>query len=118
MSAKIPAADRAKFIEVLALEVTKPIDPETLADIGRLILRSAATHGRYAVEECNRELSASEVSLHNASCERLARYANRLGVTLTLGGDPRGYTVKLMTPKSGKYNTWGGAEDGWGVPTS
>lgn len=42
--------------------------------------------------------------------------AESLGVTLELGGDPRGYTVKLMTPKSGRYNTWGGAECGWGVP--
>ena len=32
------------------------------------------------------------------------------------GGDPRGYCTKLRL-KSGRYNTWGGAEDGWGVPT-
>lgn len=32
-----------------------------------------------------------------------------------LGGDPRGYTVKVLL-RNGKYNTWGGAEDGWGVP--
>jgi len=32
-----------------------------------------------------------------------------------LGGDPRGYTVKVRL-KNGRYNTWGGAEDGWGVP--
>ena len=47
---------------------------------------------------------------------RLHALAAEIGVTLSLGGDPRGFTVKLMTPKSGKYNSWGGAEDGWGVP--
>jgi hypothetical protein len=32
-----------------------------------------------------------------------------------IDGDPRGYVVKLML-KSGAYNTFGGAESGWGVP--
>ena len=33
-----------------------------------------------------------------------------------VGGDPRGYTLKLRLP-SGKGNTWGGDECGWGVPS-
>jgi hypothetical protein len=31
------------------------------------------------------------------------------------GGDPRGYTVKVHLPNHA-YNTWGGAESGYGVP--
>jgi hypothetical protein len=30
-----------------------------------------------------------------------------------VGGDPRGYCLKITLP-DGNYNTWGGAEDGWG----
>lgn len=37
------------------------------------------------------------------------------GFTPILGGDPRGFTVKLLFP-SGIYNTWGGKESGYGVP--
>lgn len=42
---------------------------------------------------------------------------SELGLVPDFGGDPRGYTVKVKLP-SGRYNTWGGKEDGWGVPTS
>lgn len=31
-----------------------------------------------------------------------------------VGGDPRGYCLKIGLP-DGSYNTWGGAEEGWGV---
>lgn len=35
---------------------------------------------------------------------------------IRLDGDPRGFTVKLFLA-SGKWNSWGGAEAGYGVPT-
>lgn len=35
------------------------------------------------------------------------------GVTFTTQGDPRGNPVSLLTPKTGRYNTMGGAESGW-----
>ena len=37
------------------------------------------------------------------------------GFTALTGGDPRGYTTKLIVP-SGAHNTMGGREDGIGVP--
>jgi len=37
------------------------------------------------------------------------------GWRVTFGGDPRGYTVKLHVPGEPRGNTWGGAEEGWGV---
>lgn len=42
-------------------------------------------------------------------------YLEKQGVVPDFGGDPRGYTVKLLLP-DGSYNTWGGFECGWGVP--
>jgi hypothetical protein len=37
------------------------------------------------------------------------------GISFTAGGDPRGSCFYIKTPKSGKHNTWGGAESGWAV---
>ena len=34
-------------------------------------------------------------------------------LSLLLGGDPRGYTVKVLGLPT--YNTWGGVEEGFGV---
>lgn len=45
---------------------------------------------------------------------KLQAIADRYGATVKLGGDPRGYVVKLILA-SGRHNTWGGAADGWGV---
>jgi hypothetical protein len=43
----------------------------------------------------------------------------KIGVTYGLqfhfDGDPRGFVLKMKTPKSGRYNTWGGRETGWGI---
>lgn len=64
------------------------------------------THGevpRYAVTSDRRE-------------RRISALLAPFGVRAKIGGDPRGYCVKLHLP-SGAYNTWGGADDGFGVPT-
>jgi hypothetical protein len=37
------------------------------------------------------------------------------GVKAKTGGDPRGSAIKLQTPKTGRHNTWGGAESGWAI---
>lgn len=37
------------------------------------------------------------------------------GIKLRTGGDPRGACFFLMTPETGRANTWGGAESGWAV---
>lgn len=42
-------------------------------------------------------------------------YLEKHGVVPIFGGDPRGYTVKILLP-DGSSNTWGGFECGWGVP--
>lgn len=37
----------------------------------------------------------------------------KVGLGLYLNGDPRGNPVGIHTPKTGRYNTMGGAEAGW-----
>jgi hypothetical protein len=107
-------ADRKDFLEVLCVESDE--DRERTMQVGRALIRQSITHGRYAVMECNGDGGEWREHRQEVVSDRLERMAESLGVTLELGGDPRGYTVKLMTPKSGRYNTWGGAECGWGVP--
>lgn len=41
--------------------------------------------------------------------------AKPYGVGLKFGGDPRGSALRIMTPKTGRANTWGGAADGWAL---
>jgi hypothetical protein len=47
--------------------------------------------------------------------KRIAAICDQLGIRPDFGGDPRGYTVKVHLP-TGASNTWGGREDGYGVP--
>ena len=50
------------------------------------------------------------------ACEkRIKDICAQFNLPVTLGGDPRGYTVKVKLP-SGAYNTWGGSKEGYGVP--
>ena len=127
--------ERTEFLNVLMEES----DASSTVTYGawKLILRHAVTHGKLAVAECNGpehlenpyywdnpkeyrrksdEWSEQRDKKESQIEKRLFEIAKSIGVRLELGGDPRGYTVKLMTPKTEKYNTWGGAECGWGVP--
>lgn len=85
----------------------------SLAD-ARAILRDAATLQRLAVTACNRELTPSEEKRFGHAAGRVEHVA--MNFKADIGGDPRGYVVKLHFP-SGAYNTWGGKESGYGVPT-
>lgn len=132
MSRRTSKKDREEFVAVLTRECPA-IDPVRVARIAGRIMRYGATMGRLAEEECNGDWPIRKVNqdewrklldkrkLHAANgvltaCWELA--ANKeLKIKPVFGSDPRGFTVKLLLP-SGRYNTWGGREDGWGVPTS
>lgn len=100
----------------------------------RLLLRHAKTHGRLAEMACNGSPAQSNPNLpieqvnkcqarwdawiekREAQIERrIKQLCDEIGLPVDFGGDPRGYTVKVFFP-SGKYNTWGGAESGYGIP--
>ncbi len=76
---------------------------------------------RLAVRACNEERNEDaikaderlEARLEAQAAELVAPYA----VKLKFGGDPRGFVVKVMTPQTGRFNSMGGASEGWGVPT-
>ena len=128
--------EREEFIARFAVEFTAPAHTlmECL-DAARALLRLARTHGNLAVAECNgpqwgagrytlaREVQAADqdrwetrLSRQQERCEaKIRALCEQFTLPVTLGGDPRGYTVKVKLP-SGAYNTWGGLEEGYGVP--
>ena len=112
----------------------------------RSLLRLARAHGNLAAQHCNGpahlngpapydwqkqpEQHAAWIKRNGEAAEawEAAREKKELAVEkritdicagfklpVIFGGDPRGYTVKVKFP-SGRYNTFGGAEEGWGVP--
>lgn len=67
---------------------------------------------RNAEKLCNEENYEDQRELLRA---KLQKIKNKHGVEFeaTVTGDPRGYCLKVMLPQ-GQYNSWGGAEDGYG----
>ena len=107
-----------------------------------LLLRNAATYARLEEESCNGHPiqqrcppRGCDMATYNARASKLQdAWDNRItkqeaaverrvklicaafDLPVTFGGDPRGFTIKLHF-KSGAYNSWGGAEEGYGVPS-
>ena len=115
--------DRDEFVGVIVQEIERQIDrtqcggsQHTSVVLARLILRNAATIQRHAVNACNREVSQAETDNQTRAEMRILEACEPWGIKPTFGGDPRGAVVKLLLP-SGRYNSWGGREDGYCVPT-
>lgn len=106
--------DRAEFIAVLREEFPdKPADD--VARIARALLRHAWVYQSMQVDECNGY--PIDERAEKLLEKQIVRRCTELGISsVRFGGDPRGFTVKLFLP-SGRYNSWGGKECGWGVPT-
>lgn len=79
------------------------------------IMKCARLARHYAVAACNYELSKRQISRGESNDSKIESLAKVAGFKAITRGDPRGYVVKLLL-KSGRYNTWGGAEHGFGVP--
>ena len=107
-----------------------------------LICRACPAYARIQVGWCNEEMGESQTKRIEKEEARLEELIRRLvhqlpqgdvngesrTISVSFGGDPRGYSVKLWAlpqgaePESGArsavWNTWGGAESGLGVPGS
>lgn len=71
-------------------------------------------HGSFD-DDTNEHGSIPRIAVQDARAEReLRRTLAPYRIFPRFGGDPRGYVVKLKLP-SGRSNTWGGAEAGWGI---
>ena len=101
--------ERDQFIGVLAEEGV-PVH------VSRLVLRDATTIARLAELRCMVELTDKQERQNRNAEARIAERVALYGIKVITDGDPRGCTTKLLLP-SNRYNTWGGKESGWGVPT-
>jgi hypothetical protein len=99
-----------------------------------LLLRHAKTHGRLEEMSCNGHPAQGDphmpverinklqdrwdawIEKREGQIERrIQQLCAEIGCKVDMNGDPRGYTIKVFLPDNA-YNTWGGAESGWGVP--
>ena len=81
------------------------------------LLSLAKSHQRIEVMRCNVGDTDYLMKRQRALRSSMTKVGNTINATLKFGGDPRGFTVKVMMPKTKLYNSWGGAEEGYGVPT-
>ena len=78
------------------------------------LLALAKRLDRYNETECNYGLTpAQEKRVENLE-KRIRAMCDTWRIGVKFNGDPRGYAVRLMFPDQ-SYNTWGGAEEGWGI---
>lgn len=106
---------REDFIAVL-IEDCKDMAAFKVLDTAKAILRDANTVQRLEIEDLNRGLSDEEKTRLNRAMCRISHRCSELGLTATFGEDPRGAIVRVHL-RSDRYNTLGGKEEGWGVPT-
>lgn len=70
----------------------------------RYLYRDAKSHHHYMEQACNRPLTPKEEAWIPKLEERITFCAEALGLGVVFSGDPRGSTVKLVTP--GVSNGW------------
>lgn len=135
MATRASKKDREEFVAVLVRECPT-LDAIKVAQVAGRIMRHASTLGRLAEESCNghpaqgsptmpadqlgrlQDRWDARIEKESDRMERLIQAAaTELGLVAKFDGDPRGCTVKLILP-SKRYNTWGGEDEGWGVPGS
>lgn len=110
---KRDAEQQQEFIALLYREFP---DKEGIVPFARELMRLARKCAHFAEAACG-ELSPRQAALDEANDRRIEELCEAFGASVLIQGDPRGFTVKLLLP-SGSYNTWGGHENGWGVPGS
>jgi hypothetical protein len=76
----------------------------------------AKTAAHYNTSACNYELTQRQQTRRVNVDRRAVEIGRELGLTILTNGDPRGYALKVLLPITRRYNTFGGYEEGWGVP--
>lgn len=75
--------------------------------------RMASTAESLAMKQCNSaDWNEADVAKRDRLRERGNELAKAYGLTVKVGGDPRGFTFKLIGLPG---NSWGGDEEGYGL---
>jgi len=67
---------------------------------------------------CNVGLTARQEAADGKDEATVRDLVNAIGLDpaiVKFNSDPRGYAVKFRLP-NGRYNSWGGQSEGWGIP--
>ncbi len=97
---------------LVAVLTGEGIEGEHLEELCKRLVHASSYLQRMAVAECDRELRESERLMIDHVRSSAQIYAKSLGLPISFGGDPRGYSVKVTLP-SGRSNHWGGGT--WGL---
>lgn len=110
--------DFALLCGVLIEETGQPV--HMIVNWAAELEKIAARVGRRSIHQCNYPMT--EEQLERAQRADARDYARADEIMAGLGlppvlrqGDPRGYAVKLVLPKSKRWNSMGGQEEGWGI---
>jgi len=90
-------------------------DFEDLGEVVKLARKHRVIQERWHSEEmgCDTKFALEERQANIESSIQMT--VQRYGLRAKFSGDPRGFTVKLHTPKGGVFNTLGGATEGYGI---
>lgn len=106
----------AEFLVRLARHFTMKNIPGDVHLAAQKLTALSSRYERLQELACNRSLTPKEIKEELTLEEKFRELAVKLKLPFKFGGDPRGYTVKCFLA-DGSYNTWGGKEEGYGVPT-
>ena len=109
--------DKIAFGVIIHKYVKNPsTSPTFTAEQVEKLWTLASKYQKIQENGCNRSLTIDEIKdegmIENSINKILAEHFT--GVTADFSGDPRGYVVKIHFPGN-EYNTWGGAESGYGI---
>mgnify|MGYP000617890942 CR=1 FL=1 len=113
------ARDLAEFVAILSEQPTKPV-PGILADDALALSKIARRIKARGIRACNYGHASDEAAERDEKrddkdYELAQAIADRYNAKVQRMSDVRGFALKLIL-ETGRYNSWGGAESGWGVP--
>jgi hypothetical protein len=101
--------DFAEFAAVLTKELPNEI-PFHIGVMASTLRKHAIAIHRAQEHDC---ITGEDKPLERALREA-TKYIQQCGLSAAVGGDVRGPSIIIHTPRSGLYNAWGG--EGWCVP--
>lgn len=108
--------DQIKIRDEAIVAFNKAFPEKSLFEIIRLVddlRRLGKAADKNAENLCNiTDYADKRHNIQSRVSQALALHG--VSVEFKVGGDPRGYCLKIMLP-DGNYNTWGGKDEGWGL---
>jgi hypothetical protein len=120
MKGEVMTKEQLTFVSYVSREFSG-LPPHLAGELAKRLMAVARKATRNAENLCNvpdykdkrDEIEADVVEIFEDCC--LPGRAHNNGRFFRVDSDPRGYCLRVFFP-SGVYNSWGGKEDGYGVP--